>query len=574
MTNLEHVISVAKRQKPADILLKNGSIVNVFNGEIEKGSVAICGEIIAGIGNYQEGNEVIDLAGQFLVPGFINGHTHIESSMLDITQYARTVVPRGTLGIVTDLHEIANVTGKEGLSYILDSAKSLPIDLFLLAPSCVPATHLETSGAKLTTFDVEEILGWEGVIGLGEMMNFPGVINKDKHVLEKILAAEGSIRDGHAPSLSGTDLNAYIAAGITSDHESIKLAEAEEKLRRGMYIMIREGSSEKNLEDLLPLVNDKTYKRCLFVVDDRSCSDLLNDGDIDAVVRKAICLGLDPVRAIQLATINPAEYFRLNGLGALAPGYKANFSVLSDLNNIQVSTVFYLGKIVAENGSEIFNQIAQNDAEKFEHSVRIKTLEVEDLGLRLCGTEALVIEVIPGQIITRKKKAKILKENGKALSNPEVDILKLVVVERHRASGNIGLGFIRGFSLKKGALASTIAHDSHNIVAVGVDDQDIFIAIKELERLQGGLVVVANKTVLSSLSLPIAGLLSPDLPELVADKLNNIKHYAANLGCKLEDPFATLSFVALPVIPELRLTDLGLVDVNTFSLIDHQGKPI
>ena len=322
-------------------------MVNVFTGEIEPGNVAICDEKIAGVGDYRQAKQVLDLSGNYLAPGLINGHIHPESSMLDITQYARAVVPRGTLAIVTDLHEIANVSGLEGIRYVLNCARRLPLELFLMAPSCVPATHLETSGASLGPEDIRRVLRWRGVIGLGEVMNFPGVLGGDASVLSKIDLAKGKIVDGHAPGVTGKDLSAYIAAGINSDHESVSLDEAKEKLRQGMWVMIREGSSEKNLDALLPLVTDKTYKRCLLVVDDRSCADLLRDGDIDAVVRKAIRLGLDPVRAIQMATINTAEYFKLDRLGAIAPGYLANLMVLGELSSLQVEMVFYQGHLVA-----------------------------------------------------------------------------------------------------------------------------------------------------------------------------------------------------------------------------------
>jgi len=348
------LISVAKGEISADLLLANAKVVNVFTGEIESGNVAICDDRIAGIGDYHQANKVLDLNGKYLAPGLINGHIHPESSMLDISQYARAVVPRGTLAIVTDLHEIANVSGLEGIRYVLNCARRLPLELFLMAPSCVPATHLETAGARLDPEDIRQILRWKGVIGLGEVMNFPGVLGGDTNVLSKINLARGKIVDGHAPGISGKELNAYIAAGIYSDHESVSLDEAKEKLRQGMWVMIREGSSEKNLDALLPLVNDGTYKRCLFVVDDRSCADLLRDGDIDAVVRKAIHKGLDPVRAIQMATINTAEYFKLDRLGAIAPGYLANLVVFDDLSDLQADMVFYQGRLVAKGGKPLF----------------------------------------------------------------------------------------------------------------------------------------------------------------------------------------------------------------------------
>lgn len=559
-SKLARLISVAKGELAADLLLSDAKVVNVFTGEIETGNVAICGDRIAGIGDYTRAKEVLRLGGRYIAPGLINGHIHPESSMLDIAQYARAVVPHGTTTLVTDLHEIANVRGLEGIRYVLDCARLLPFELFLMAPSCVPATRLETSGASLGPEEVRRILRWKDCIGLGEVMNFPGVIGGDKEVLKKIGSARGKIIDGHAPGLSGKDLSAYIAAGIYSDHESVSLDEAREKLRQGMFIMLREGSSEKNLEALLPLVTDKTYKRCLLVVDDRSCTDLLKDGDIDGVVRRAIRLGLDPVRAIQLATINPAEYFRRDGLGAVAPGYMANLIVLGDLPNLKIDMVFYRGKLVAEEGKPLF-PTPQVASRGLANTVNIKPFSLEALRLSPSGETEPVIEIVPGQIITRKRQERVDTSQGAVTPDLERDILKLVVVERHQASGNIGLGLVSGLGLKQGALASSIAHDSHNIIAAGTNDKDIFTAIKEIERLQGGLVAAAGGKVLASLALPIAGILSDEPLETVVKKLEGLEKIAAELGSKLASPFATLSFLALPVIPEIRLTDLGVVEV-------------
>ncbi|MCK4387900.1 MAG: adenine deaminase, partial [Dehalococcoidia bacterium] len=342
--DLTKLISVARGEGSADLLLKNACIINTFIGEMEQGNVAIYGDRIAGVGNYNEAKEIIDLQGSYLAPGLINGHTHVESSMLHPAQYARAVVSRGTLTVITDLHEIANVCGMEGIKFVMGWAEKLPLDMLFMAPSCVPATALETSGAQINTEEVEKILSYSNVIGLGEMMNFPGVVNGDERVLSKIIASKGKIIDGHAPGLGDKELNAYIAAGIFSDHESTTLEEGKEKLRKGMYLMIREGSSEKNLDGLLPLVTDKTYQRCFFVVDDRSCSDLLHEGDIDWVVRKAIGRGLDPIRALQMATINTAEYFHLYDRGAIAPGYLANLITITDLSKLEIDMVFHRGK--------------------------------------------------------------------------------------------------------------------------------------------------------------------------------------------------------------------------------------
>jgi adenine deaminase len=559
-TRLARLISVAKGEHPADLLLSNAKVVNVFSGKVEAASVAIYKDRIAGVGDYTQAKQVLDLGGKYIAPGLINGHIHPESSMLDIGQYARAVVPHGTTALVTDLHEIANVCGLEGISYVLDCARRLPFNLFLMAPSCVPATRLETSGAELGPDEVRQILKLKECIGLGEVMNFPGVIGGDETVLKKIGFARDKIIDGHAPGLSGKNLSAYIAAGIYSDHESVSLNEAKEKLRQGMWLMLREGSSEKNLEALLPLVTNKTYQRCLLVVDDRSCLDLLKDGDIDGVVRKAIRLGLDPVRAIQLATINPANYFRRDGLGAVAPGYLADLIVLSDLSRLKIDMVFYRGQLVAKEGKPLF-PTPKAAARAPTNTVNIKPFTTEALRLSPSGETEPVIEIVPGQIITRKRLEKMKTTKGEVMPDTKRDILKLVVVERHKASGNIGLGLVGGLGLKRGALASSIAHDSHNIIAAGTNDRDILTAIKKIEKLQGGLVAAADGKILASLALPIAGILSDEPLETVASKLEKLEKVAAELGTKLASPFAALSFLALPVIPEIRLTDLGVVEL-------------
>ena len=559
--NLLRTIKVARGLEPADLLFKNAKVINVFNGEVEDASVAVCDGVIAGIGDYSNASEVIDLKGKYLVPGLIDGHTHIESSMLDIGQYARAVVSRGTTGVITDLHELTNVVGIDGIKYIIKAAKKLPLDLRVMAPSCVPATDLETSGATVTVKDIARILKKDGVIGLGEMMNFPGVLFGDSEVLGKIKASEGRVIDGHAPGLSGRDLNAYISAGIGSDHESTRFEEAREKLTRGLYIMIREGSTEKNLAELLPLVTDKTYNRCMFVVDDRSCSDLKRDGDIDAVVRKAIALGLDPVRAIQLATINPAEYFGLRQTGALAPGYAANLLVLDNLETFNITEVYFKGKLVARNGEALFK--AKGCApSRLRKSMNVKPFTAADLCMSFSGSETPVIEIVPGQIVTR-----YLKETVKSVPDFDRDILKIVVVERHKATGNIGKGLVKGFGLSRGALASSVAHDSHNIVCVGASDGDINAAVQAVIEMGGGLAVAANGQVLATLPLPVAGLMSSVPMDKVIADFESVEAAARYLGVNLAAPFAALSFLALPVIPELKLTDLGMVDVGAFKLI-------
>ncbi|MBI2886132.1 MAG: adenine deaminase [Chloroflexi bacterium] len=566
--NRQRLIQVARGSQPADLVLTNARILNVFNGEVERGNVALAEGRVAGIGDYTQGKRVVDLGGRYLAPGFIDGHVHLESSYLDVPQYARAVVPRGTTTVVTDLHEVVNVCGLRGMRYYIEAARRLPLDVFFMAPSCVPCSPLETSGAALTARELGQAMRWGNVIGLGEMMNFPGVLFTDAEVLAKVDTAHrlGRPVDGHSPGLSGKDLQGYVAAGIYSDHECIHLEEAREKLARGMHIMIREGSSEKNLEELLPVVTDSSYPRCLFVVDDRTCLDILQDGDMDAVVRKAIACGLDPVRAVRLASLNTAQYFGLPQRGAVAPGYLADLIVVEDLNSFRVSKVFKAGKLVAEDGRAVF-KTSPVDATGMTDTVHLRPLAADALTLPAGAGDFPVIGAIPGQIVTRYLREEVRRENGHAAPDPARDQLKIVVAERHHATGNVGRGLIRGFGLKRGAIASTVAHDSHNIMVVGASDGDILAAIREIERMGGGLVVTAEGKVLESLALPIAGLLSPAPLEEAATKVERLQRLAAELGCALPSPFATLSFMALPVIPELKLTDRGLVDVTKFEFV-------
>ncbi len=566
--DLKGLIEVARGDAQADLVLTNARIVNTFTGEIEENSVAVHRGRVAGVGDYTWARRTVDLEGKFLAPGLIDGHVHLESTYLHVDQFARAVVPRGTLAAVTDLHEVTNVSGLDGMRYIMDCARKVPVDLFFMAPSCVPATHMETSGATLGPEDIKKALRWRGVLGLGEIMNFPGVISGDDHVLEKVQAAHGRPRDGHAPRVRGKALNAYLAPIIGSDHESTEYEEGLEKLRRGMRLMIREGSSEKNLEELLPLVNQGNYHRCMLVVDDRNALDVLKEGDVDAVVRKAIRLGLDPIRAIQMASLNVAEYFRLEGLGGIAPGYHANMLVIRDLEALDIEQVYYRGKLVAEDGKALFDAaLPPNDS--MARTMRVKPFAVEGLALKSQATETYpVIEIVPGQIVTRRLDERPSRSNGSIVADTGRDLLKLVVMERHHATGNVGIGLVKGFGLKRGALATSVAHDSHNIVVVGVDDGDIFAAIKEVERNQGGLAVAADGMSQASLPLPIAGLLSPEPLETVAAKIEDLERLARDLGCSVHSPFSVLSFLALPVIPELKLTDMGLVDVMAGKLLE------
>ena len=564
---MQGLIAVARGAAAADLVLTNARIVNTFTGEIEQGNVAVYGGRIAGVGDYTEGRQVVDMQGRYLAPGLIDGHVHLESSMLHVDQYARAVVPHGTLAAVTDLHEVTNVCGLPGMRYILECGRRVPMDMFFEAPPCVPATNMETSGAKLDPADIRKALRWKGVLGLGEMMNFPGVINADPETLAKIQAAGDRVKDGHAPRVTGRALNAYLAPLIGSDHETTTFAEGQEKLRRGMRLMIREGSAEKNLEDLLPLVNDGNYHRCMLVVDDRNAKDIYHDGDVDAVVRKAIGLGLDPARAVQMATLNVAEYFRLPGLGGIGPGYYANLLVLDDLERFEISAVYYRGRLVARDGKPLFQpRLKPNPA--MTRTMNIKPFGVEALALRANSAgDFPVIEIVPGQIVTRWRQERVTAHNGAIAADPSRDLIKMAVVERHKATGNIGIGLVKGFGMKRGAIGTSIAHDSHNIVVVGASDQDMYAVIHEIARNQGGLAAAQGGRVIVSLALPIAGLLSQEPLETVVSQIEELEQAARSLGCTAPSPYSILSFLALPVIPELKLTDMGLVDVMNMRLV-------
>lgn len=570
LDTLRHQINVSRGMTPPDLLLWGGKIVNIFSGEIYQANVAICNNMIAGIGdNYIDGLDIYNVEGLYLIPGLIDAHVHIESSMLAPHEYAKAVIPHGTTTIICDPHEIANVMGKEGIKYILEASKNIPLNLFVTASSCVPSTGLETSGAAIFSKDIEEILHWDRVIGLAEVMNVPDVLDGNTDVLEKILIARkmGHPIDGHAPSLTGKDLNTYIGLGIGSDHESTTRNEALEKLRLGMYVMIREGSAARNLEELYPIVSPATYSMCMLVSDDRHPGDLLKEGHMDHLLRKGIQLGLDPIMALSMVTINPARAFMLKGLGALAPGYKADIVAVNNLKEFKVHTVIKDGKVVVK-GERLMVDFPYMLEEKTRETVRVKEFNIDRLKIKVSGNRIRVIELIPGQIYTKHIVEEVSKErDGEVKTNPEKDLLKIAVIERHHATGNIGLGFVRGFGMKHGAIGSSVAHDSHNIIVIGTNDRDIFIAAQKIMELGGGHVVVSGGEILGSLSLPIAGLLSDkSLEELVFEE-ERLLQAARGLGVRILSPFIKLSFLALPVIPELKITDKGLVDVNRFELV-------
>jgi len=571
MASLKERIQIASGDGTADLLIKNGRVVDVFSGQIEKKDVAIFGGVIVGFGDYRA-KRTIDVKGDFLCPGLIDGHVHIESSMLTPPEFARAVLPNGTTSVVIDPHEIANVLGTKGIRFMAESARDVPLNVFVMLPSCVPATHMETSGAILKATDLKPLFNEPWAIGLAEMMNFPGVIFRDPEVLRKIEMAKGKRMDGHAPMLSGKGLYAYLTAGIRSDHECTTPKEAKEKLKNGMWIMIREGTAARNLRDLIPLVTSKNSRRFLFVTDDRHPKELIEEGHIDSMVRQAIRWGLDPILAIQMATLNGAEYFRLDDLGAIAPGYRADIVTFDHLGRFQIKKVFKDGKLVAENGRLLFPSLPKAKGSGMKGSVRIKPLKKDAFFLRSAQSLAKIIQLIPGQIVTKKVMKKIPLKEGVAHPAIKEDVLKIAVVERHKATGNVGIGFVQGFGLKRGAIGSSVAHDSHNVVIVGTNDQDMIKAAGVIQAMKGGLVVILNGRVLASLPLPIAGLMSDASVDRVNLRLEALHRAAKNLGCRIPDPFMVLSFLSLPVIPELKITDKGLVDVNQFEFVPLFGE--
>lgn len=550
----------------ADILFTNARIINVFSGEIIPGDIAVTGGFISGFGSYPA-RKVIDLKGSFMAPGFIDAHVHIESSMACITEFSRAVLPHGTTSVVADPHEIANVLGKDGIDYMLKSSENQPIDIYFTLPSCVPATEMETSGARLSADDLKPFMKNERVVALAEMMNYPGVIFRDPEVLAKIENSTTHKKpiDGHAPGLSGKELYAYIAAGISSDHECTTIAEAKEKLSSGMHIMIREGTAARNLHGLLPLVNEKNFNRIMWCTDDRHPHDLLEKGHIDSMVRDAVKYGLDPVIAIRMATINPALYFRLNHKGAIAPGRQADLVIFSDLSDPVVEKVYSKGILAAENGI-INDEIKKPEPIPVASSMNVGFGDI-DLNIPAAPGRLRVIEIVPEQIITRKYLTGAKVINGMAVPDISNDILKIVVIDRHKGSGNIGKGFVKGFNLKKGAIASSVAHDSHNIIAAGTNDEDMKAAVDAVIKMGGGLAAACDCKVCSALSLPIAGLMSNETVETINRQMKNLLSATLSLGSPLPDPYMALSFLALPVIPELKITDKGLVDVGTFCIV-------
>jgi adenine deaminase len=612
MANLKRKIDLAKGQKKVDLLVKNANIVNVFSGEIHNDNVAIADGIFVGFGHTEEYKEydaqdIIDVQGRFMCPGLIDGHIHLESTFLVPREFCSIVASHGTSAVICDPHEISNVLGLPGIDYFLNSSSGLPVKVYAMMPSCVPATNMETSGAVILDKEIRQYMDRNPdlVIGLAEMMNYPCVISQDSQTLSKLIAVGTKPKDGHAPLVSGRSLDAYIIAGLGSDHECTNLSEAVEKLRKGMHIMIRQGAHERNLQNLIPLVNDFNSSHISLVSDDRDVIDLEENGHMDHLVRIVISFGLPPIRAIQMASINTARYFGLKNMGAIAPGFRADFILLDDLKSFRISDVFLNGKRIDLNysgghgdginssqigikvkgmTSDIWvnsddTQLLQSTASSSlsilkNNTMRIKSLDDPNIfstPAKPTTSSSLasiqVIGVIPGQLITQKRVIRPkVNEDHQPLADTYRDIAKLAVIERHHKTGNIGLGFIQGLGLKTGAIVSSVAHDSHNLVVAGMNDMDMLTAAKHISLIGGGLAVVDNCQVIASLPLPIAGLMSDQNISSVISNLTAVNEACRRLGDNIiKDPFMLLSFMSLPVIPSLKLTDKGLVDVDRFE---------
>lgn len=565
------LLAVARGDAPADLVFANAKIINVFTGQIESGNVAIHKDRIAGMGDYTDSRETVDLKGSFLAPGFIDAHMHVESTSLPPSQFVRLALPHGTTGVVLDPHEIANVLGLPGIRYIMEDAEGLPINAMFALSSCVPSSHLETSGARLEAADLAPLFDDPRVVALAEMMNFPGVVHADPGVLAKInLGLARRIVDGHSPGLRGKPLQAYLASGISSDHECTTAAEALEKLSRGMRIYIREGSAARNLEALLPAITPSTIGRFCFCTDDRHPGDLADEGHIDHIVRRAIKLGLEPIAAITIATLNPAMHYRKRDLGAIAPGFFADLVVFDNLDEPHPRATYFHGKLAAKGGAFIESSMPVSTRPTPPRSpLHLPPLSESSFAIaaKPGAAKIRVIGMDPHQLLTANLTIAPKILDGQYVSDTSRDLLKLCVVERHRASGNIGRGFITGFGLKFGAIASTVGHDSHNLAILGTNDADMLTAARALEACGGGQCAVNNGKVLALFPLPIAGLMSDQPATVVIQQQRALMAAAQSLGCPHHDPFMPLSFMPLPVIPSLKLSDLGLVDVDQFKVV-------
>ena len=561
--DLREFITAARGGVEADLLLRGGRVVNVFTHEIVETAVALRGDRIVGLGELPA-REVIDLDGRYVCPGLIDAHVHIEISMLPPHRFADAVLPHGVTSVVCDPHEIANVLGAQGVHYMLDVSEGLDLSVFVMAPSCVPTSSMETSGAALGAEDLVALGDHPRVLGLAEMMNFPGVLAGSGDVLDKLRGFAGRPLDGHVPGLTGPDLQAYAGTGISSDHESVAAEEAREKLRLGMTVFLREASNARNLIDLLPAVDEHTARRCAFATDDRVPGELLRDGSIDSLVRLAIRGGLDPVTAVTMATLNPAEHYGLRDRGAVAPGRRADLFVTSDLHALPVELVIAGGQVVARDWQRLRDSVAPA-------ATLPDTFHVawpEDLRLPAGGPRARVIGIVEDQLVTTAHVEEVRVEDGVAVADPDRDMLRLSVIERHRATGNVGMGFVRGFGLQRGAMASSVANDCHNLIVVAADDEDGLVAARAVADMGGGIAVVVGGEVRAAIALPIAGLMADRAPEVVAEELDAVTSVVRELGCAVPAPFMAMSFLALPVIPQLKLTDRGLVDVDAFAFTD------
>lgn len=557
----QRIIAVAAGREKADLVLKNAKYLNVFSNEFLCGDIAVANGLIAGIGKY-DGKTEIDVSGKLVLPGFIDAHIHLESSMVTPAEFAKAVVAHGTTTVITDPHEITNVMGIDGVEYMIQASQNLPIDVHFMMPSCVPATEIDESGAELDCKDIDLYLDNKKVLGLAEMMNYVGVINGDKNVLSKIVTSQAHHKkiDGHAPELSGNDLNAYIAAGVYSDHECSTFENALEKLRKGQFIMIREGTAAHNLKALMPLLTQQYYSRCMFATDDKHPSDLLHGGHIDYIVKQALKNGADPIVALKTATHHAARYFLLNNKGAIASGYLADIVVVDNLEDFNVETVFKRGKLVFDGEVKDFSAptVDEKLAEKCFDTFHLDS--VTPSSFKVDGKLGL-IGLVGGELLTRNLGTadKIDVEN---------DILKIACIERHKGTNHIGVGYVKGYSLKSGAVATSVAHDSHNIITVGCNDDDIAVAVNAIKDSKGGIAVVENGKIKALLELPIAGLMSDEPLTTVNEKLENAKLSAYELGAdKSIDPFMTLSFLSLPVIPSLRITTKGVFDAENWKML-------
>lgn len=557
----QRIIAVAAGREKADLVLKNAKYLNVFSNEFLSGDIAVANGLIAGVGKY-DGKTEIDVSGKLVLPGFIDAHIHLESSMVTPAEFAKAVVAHGTTTVITDPHEITNVMGIDGVEYMIQASQNLPIDVHFMMPSCVPATEIDESGAELDCKDIDLYLDNKKVLGLAEMMNYVGVINGDKNVLSKIVTSQAHHKkiDGHAPELSGNDLNAYIAAGVYSDHECSTFENALEKLRKGQFIMIREGTAAHNLKALRPLLTQQYYSRCMFATDDKHPSDLLYGGHIDYIVKQALKNGADPIVALKTATHHAARYFLLNNKGAIASGYLADIVVVDNLEDFNVETVFKRGKLVFDGEVKDFSAptVDEKLAEKCFDTFHLNS--VTPSSFKVDGKLGL-IGLVGGELLTRNLGTadKIDVEN---------DILKIACIERHKGTNHIGVGYVKGYSLKSGAVATSVAHDSHNIITVGCNDDDIAVAVNAIKDSKGGIAVVENGKIKALLELPIAGLMSDEPLTTVNEKLENAKSSAYELGAdKSIDPFMTLSFLSLPVIPSLRITTKGVFDAENWKML-------